>query len=182
MMHGGGGMMHGGGGMMHGGGRGGLQRAGDLIDDVTFGKVYDHTVVTRLLKYLKDYKARFAIAAVSMIAFTLTMLAMPRLVGFAIDDFINEPNLSGLTIWLGFFIGNSLLNWGSQWLQLLSMAYISRGVLYKLRTQMFDHLQKLSLSFYDRHEVGRLMSRVQNDVTALQEVVSNGVQTSPLTS
>ena len=83
--------------------------------------------------------------------------------------------MGNLTIWLGFFIGNGLLNWGSQGLQMLFMAYIGQGVLLKLRTQMFDHLQKLSLAFYDRHEVGRLMSRVQNDVTALQEVVSNGV-------
>jgi ABC-type multidrug transport system fused ATPase/permease subunit len=176
MMHGGGGMMHG--GMMHGGGgpgRPGLSRAGDLIDDVTYGKAYDHTVVTRLLKYLKDYKGRFAIALVSMIIYTLTLLAMPQLVGMAIDDLVETRDLGNLTIWLGFFIGNGLLNWGSQWLQILYMAYIGQGVLLTLRTQMFDHLQKLSLSFFDRHEVGRLMSRVQNDVTALQEVVSAGV-------
>ena len=81
--------MHGG-GMMHGGGpiRPGLSRAGDLIDDVTYGKAYDHTVVTRLLRYLKDYKGRFIIALVSMIVYTLTLLAMPQLVGMAIDDLI----------------------------------------------------------------------------------------------
>jgi ABC-type multidrug transport system fused ATPase/permease subunit len=171
MMHGGGGMMHGGGGPM----RPGLSRAGDLIDDITYGRAYDHTVVTRLLKYLKDYKGRFVIAFVSMIVYTLTLLAMPQLVGMAIDNLIETRDLGNLTIWLGFFIGNGLLNWGSQWLQILFMAYIGQGVLLKLRTQMFDHLQKLSLAFYDRHEVGRLMSRVQNDVTALQEVVSAGV-------
>jgi ABC-type multidrug transport system fused ATPase/permease subunit len=171
-------MMHGG-GMMRGGGgppmRPGLSRAGDLIDDITYGKAYDHTVVTRLLKYLKDYKGRFVIALVSMIIYTLTLLAMPQLVGIAIDDLIETRDIGRLTIWLGFFIGNGLLNWGSQWLQILFMAYIGQGVLLKLRTQMFDHLQKLSLSFFDRHEVGRLMSRVQNDVTALQEIVSTGV-------
>jgi len=173
MMHGGG-MGHG--GMGHGGAmRPGLSRAGDLIDDITYGKAYDHTVVTRLLRYLKDYKGRFAIAFVSMIVYTLTLLAMPQLVGMAIDDLTATRDISRLTIWLGFFIGNGLLNWGSQWLQILYMAYIGQGVLLTLRTQMFNHLQKLSLSFYDRHEVGRLMSRVQNDITALQEVVSAGV-------
>jgi ABC-type multidrug transport system fused ATPase/permease subunit len=174
MMRGGGGMMHG--GMMRGGAmRPGLSRAGDLIDDIAYGKAYDHTVVTRLVKYLKDYKGRFAIALISMIVYTLTLLAMPQLVGIAIDDLTATRDLSRLTIWLGFFIGNGLLNWGGQWLQILFMAYIGQGVLVTLRTQMFDHLQKLSLSFYDRHEVGRLMSRVQNDVTALQDVVSSGV-------
>ena len=171
MMQGGGGMMHGGGGPM----RPGLSRAGDLIDDVTYGKAYDHTVVTRLLRYLKDYKGRFTIALISMIIYTLTLLAMPQLVGIAIDDLVETRDIGRLTIWLAFFIGNGLLSWGSQWLQILYMAYIGQGVLLKLRAQMFDHLQKLSLAFYDRHEVGRLMSRVQNDVTALQEVVSAGV-------
>jgi ATP-binding cassette subfamily B protein len=171
-------MFHG--GMAHGGAaRGqGLKRAGDLMDDVVFGNVYDHSVMVRLLAllaYLKDHKTRFILAIVSMIVFTLTQLAMPIILQVAIDDYIDVGNVAGLAFVFGVFAGNGLLNWGSQWLQMLSMAYISRGVLYKLRTQMFNHLQRLSLSFYDRHEVGRVMSRVQNDVTALQEVVSNGV-------
>ena len=93
-------MMHGH-GMMHGGA---LRRAGDLIDEVTFGKVYDHTVVTRLLRYLKDYKARFIIDLLSMIVYTLTMLAIPQLVGMAIDDLTTTKDLTRLTIWFGFFI------------------------------------------------------------------------------
>jgi ATP-binding cassette subfamily B protein len=173
-MYGGG--MHGGPpGMIRGQVRGGLHRAEDLVDDVVFGKVYDQKVVIRLFGYLKDYKIRFALAAVSMIVLTLTSTAMPWLVGYTIDEYIAKGNLSGLTFILLAFLGNGLLNWGSQWLQLLCMAYIGRGILLTLRTQMFDHLQKLSLSFFDRHEVGRIMSRVQNDVTALQEIVSAGI-------
>ena len=181
--------MYGGGGHdpMYGGMRGGLSRSTDLIDDVVFGKVYDHTVVTRLLRYLKNFKTRFALAVVAMIVFTLTMLAMPWLVALAIDGYIVGSKLSGLDSivfsfigadlinWLFLFIGIGILNWGSQWLQLLSMAYIGRGILFTLRTRMFNHLQKLSLSFYDRHEVGRIMSRVQNDVMALQEVLTAGI-------
>ncbi len=185
MMHGGGmhGPMHGG---MHGAARGqihgGLHRAEDLLDDVVFGKVYDQKVVVRLVKYLKDYKVRFILAAIAMIIFTLSNVAMPWLVGYTIDGPISHGNLWGwnisnpsLMLLFLAFVANGLLNWGTQWLQLLSMAYIGRGVLFTLRTQMFNHLQKLSLSFYDRHEVGRIMSRVQNDVTALQEVVTSGV-------
>jgi len=181
MMHGGGGMMHG--GMLHGGAQQvGLKRAGDLVDDIEFGKAYDQTVITRLFKYLKDFKLRFALAILGMLGFTLTTLAMPYLIGYAIDTPIAQGNLSGWDIanpslMLVFiaFIFNGLLNWGSQWLQLLSMAYVGRGVLFQLRTQMFNHLQKLSMSFYDRHEVGRVMSRVQNDVGALQEVLASGL-------
>ncbi len=166
----------------HGQMRGGLRRSRDLVDDVLFGKVYDHTVVIRLLKYLRNYKGRFALAVVSMIIFTLTTLAIPLLVSLAIDGPITKGVLYGwdihnlsLTLIFLAFIANGLFSWGSHYLQLISMAYIGWGVLFTLRTQMFNHLQKLSLSFYDRHEVGRIMSRVQNDVTALQEVVTNGV-------
>lgn len=157
----------------------GLKRAGDLVDDIVFGKVYDQRVVLRLLGHLKDHKPRFVLALVGMIVFTLTLLAMPLIVAEAVDTIAEiaagTATLGTLAVIFGVFLGNGALNWGSQWLQMLSMAYISRGILFTLRTQMFNHLQRLSLSFYDRHEVGRVMSRVQNDVTALQEVVSNGI-------
>jgi len=179
MMHGG--MSHG--GMGHGGmPQGGLRRAGDLVDDVEFGKAYDHSVMTRLFGYLKGFKLRFALAIVGMIVFTLTNLAMPWLVGYAIDGPITHGRLSGWSfaepsLMLVFiaFVFNGLFNFGSQWLQMLSMAYVGRGVLFKLRTEMFNHLQKLSMAFYDRHEVGRVMSRVQNDVSSLQEVLASGL-------
>jgi len=171
-------MMHGGmmGGMM-GGQRPGLSRAGDLVDDIEFGKAYDHAVVVRLLRYLGDHKIRFGLAMLAMIVFSVTQLAIPWLVGRSVDVVApgGSHDIGELTFLFALFMGNGLLSWGSQWLQLLSMAFVSRGILWKLRTQMFDHLQKLSLSFYDRHEVGRVMSRVQNDVGSLQEVVSNGL-------
>ncbi len=164
------------------GSRGGLRRAGDLLDDIEFGKAYDQKIVNRLLKYLKDYKRLFALAALGMLGFTLSSLAMPYLITMAIDGPITHGNLTGwnisnpsLMLIFIVFISVGLVNWGSQWLRMLSMAYIGRGILFTLRTQMFNHLQKLSMSFYDRHEVGRIMSRVQNDVTALQEVITNGV-------
>jgi len=162
--------------------RGGLRRAGDLLDDIEFGKAYDQKIVNRLLKYLKDYKRLFALAALGMLGFTLSSLAMPYLITMAIDGPITHGNLTGwdvsspsLMLIFIAFISVGVLNWGSQWLRMLTMAYIGRGILFTLRTQMFNHLQKLSMSFYDRHEVGRIMSRVQNDVTALQEVITNGV-------
>jgi ATP-binding cassette, subfamily B, multidrug efflux pump len=204
-MYGGGGMGGGGmggGGIF--GGRGGpmagmhmqgaLLRATDLTDDAVFGKVYNHKVVTRLAGYLKKYKVGVAISFVSMVIATLTSLYMPLLLTDALNVatsgntakinfierfFIHSFNVQGtintiIAIFL-IFIVNGLLNWGSQYLQLYSMGNIGRSVLFTLRIQMFDHLQKLALAFYDRNEVGRVMSRVQNDVAALQEILSNGV-------
>lgn len=195
---GGGGPMRGG-GMGHGGGHPpgmgphALARAADLTDEEVFGKVYDHKVVTRLSRYLKNYKFRFTLAVIGMVLFTFTTLAMPALFGDAIDiltspssqmnlfdrTIANMFNVSGtsnlLAMIVFIFLANGLVQWAAQYTQLYMMANIGRGVLYTLRMQMFTHLQKLSLSFYDRHEVGRVMSRVQNDVQALQEVLSSGV-------
>jgi len=154
---------------------GGLRRSTDLIDEVEFGKVYDHTVVVRLLKYIGAYKVRFTLGAVGMVVFTLTTVAIPWLVSLAIDEFIMKGDLWGLNLLFLAFVGNGLLNWGSQYLQLISLARVGQGILLTLRTQMFNHLQRLSLSFYDHHEVGRIMSRLQNDVMAVQELVTGGI-------
>lgn len=201
MFGGGMGRMGGGppGGAGHGAGMGPgrLARATDLTDEEVFGKVYDHKVAARLLGYLRDYKLRFFLAAVGMLLFTVTSLLMPAFFGNAIDIATGQlsnpafqPNMlvsffgrvfgavdagAFLTLIFGLYIGNGLVNWLAQYVQLYIMAFIGRKVLYTLRMQMFTHLQKLSLSFYDRHEVGRVMSRVQNDIAALQEVVSTGV-------
>jgi len=184
---------HGGPGGPGGMGRGALMHASDLSDEEVFGKVYDHKVVTRLLRYLADYKIGFTLAVIGMVLFTVSSMLMPALFGDAIDlvtgqfrspnfvtkFFIDTFSVTGvqniLNLLFFVFIGNGLLNWGTQFVQLYTMANIGRSVLYTLRMQMFVHLQKLSLSFYDRHEVGRVMSRVQNDVAALQEVMSTGV-------
>ena len=65
----------------------------------------------------------------------------------------------------------------TQWVQLTTTGWIGHQILLKLRTQMFDHLQTLSLSFYDKHEVGRVMSRATSDVAAMQELMSTGLMT-----
>ncbi len=197
---GGGGMMRG--GMGPPGGMGGhppgmgphaLARAADLTDEELFGKVYDQKVVMRLFGYLKNYKVGLFLSVIGMILTTVTSLVTPALLGDAIDvvtgqsqqlNFINSfvanifhvsGSLNVVTMIFFVFMANGLVQWGAQYIQLYNMANIGRSVLYTLRMQMFTHLQKLSLSFYDRHEVGRVMSRVQNDVAALQEVVTSGV-------
>lgn len=152
-----------------------LGRSTDLSDEELFGKVYDHTVVTRLARYVGPYKRQLILGVVGMIGFTASSVAMPWLVSLAIDGFISKGDLGGLTIILAAFVASGLVNWGGQYLQLICMARVGLGVLFNLRTSMFRHLQKLSLSFYDRNEVGRIMSRVQNDIQALREMVTSGI-------
>jgi len=145
------------------------------FDDEVLGKVYDSKVVARLPKYLAPVKLWIALGASGMIMSALATLAMPYLVGVAIDRFIQTGNLSGLNIVVILFIGAALLVWAGRYMETIFLSYAGQAVLFRMRTEMFDHLQQLSLSFFDNHKVGRLMSRVQNDVHQVQELLTSGI-------
>jgi ATP-binding cassette, subfamily B, multidrug efflux pump len=170
---GGGGGPGGGGGGGGGFGAGGLRRAVDGWSDESLGKAYDHKVVVRLAKYAKPYKWRVVIAVVGTIIFSVTSFTQPVLIGYAINHAKNG-NMRDLTMAGLGLIALALVSWLTYYGYMSSTAWMGHRVLLTLRKQMFEHLQKLSLSFYDRNEVGRVMSRVQNDVTSLQELLTNG--------
>ena len=171
-----------------------LTHSSDLSDDIVFGHVYDQKVVGRFGAYIKKYKISALFAVIAMIISTLTTLFMPLLFADAINivqtsnaadmDFIIryllrvygvQGNINILTLIFIVFIADSLICWGSQYIQQYTMANIGYGVVRTLRRQMFNHLQKLSLAFYDRNEVGRIMSRILNDVGSLENLLSNGL-------
>ena len=160
-------MMH---GMFHGATRG-------PADEEIFGKLYDQRVVGRMLPYIWPHRNLAGLAILAMLVYTGTQVAVPWLIAIGIDSFIFEGNFGGLTVVFAFFIATAVLNWGANYGQQLAMAKVGQGVLYGLRSDMFAHLQKLSLRFYDKTEVGRIMSRVQGDVNQLQEFMSLVVMT-----
>jgi ABC-type multidrug transport system fused ATPase/permease subunit len=163
----------GGGGGGGGLGVGGLRRAMDGWSDDALGKAYDHTVVVRLAKYVRPYKWRVVIAIIGTIVFSATSYTQPVLIGQATDYAING-NVNDLVLVSLGLVGLALLAWVSYYGYMSTTAWMGHRVLLTLREEMFSHLQKLSLSFYDRNEVGRVMSRVQNDVTSLQELLTSG--------
>lgn len=144
------------------------------FDDDVLGKVYDSKVIARLPKYLAPVKLWIALGASGMVMRALATLAMPFLIGIAIDRFIQTGNLSGLNIIVIVFVGMALLVWAGHYMETLFLSYAGQAVLFRMRTEMFDHLQQLSLSFFDRNKVGKLMSRVQNDVHQVQELLTSG--------
>ena len=182
-------MMHGGGmGGMHGGMGGSRWQpmatadSNSLRDDTVMGKAYDHRVVTRMAPYIKPYKVAAWVSLLAVMVYTCATVAIPYLVKWAIDDFITPAEDSGVVpsglIWVGIiFLIVTAVHFGSNYVQYLGMAKVSQGILYGLRTRMFNHLQGLSPSFYHRTEVGRIMSRVQNDVLQLQETFNLMVHT-----
>ncbi len=159
--------------MFHGGGH--LHSAFD--EDEALGKVYDSKVIARLPKYLAPVKLWIALGASGMVIRSLAALAMPFLVGIAIDRFILEGDLGGLNIIAILCIGTALLVWAGGYMETLFLSYAGQSILFRMRTEMFDHLHRLSMSFFDRTLVGKLMSRVQNDVNQIQQLLTSGILT-----
>ena len=152
------------------------------LDDQILGRVYDHRVVARLLRYVVRYKLASTLAIIGMAGFIATMVAQPLIIAWGIDGFVapkdgQEASWGNIHIVGLVFLASAVFNMFSNYLQYTAMARISVGVLYDLRTDMFSHLQRQSASFYDHSEVGRIMSRVQNDVNQLQEFMEIGVIT-----
>ncbi len=160
---------------MHGSAFQGVSRG--QADEVTFGRVYDKRVILRLLPYVFPYKRLAFIATVAMLVYTASQVSIPYIIKMGIDQFIDVGNFSGLTVLFGVFIAIACINWVANFTQQLYMEKVGQGVLYDLRRTMFSHLQKLSLSYYDKTEVGRIMSRVQGDVWQLQEFMNVVIMT-----
>ncbi len=143
-------------------------------DDIEYGKPYDSRVVSRLVRYFAPYKVALPLTIVATLLFTFTTVAEPYLISRAENNYILAGDITGLGLIVILFIGNALLYWGAYYVQIRAEAKLGQSILLKLRTQLFDHLQRLSVRFFDNNEVGRLMSRVQNDVGELGDFLDSG--------
>jgi ABC-type multidrug transport system fused ATPase/permease subunit len=177
-------MMNRGGGYFGGGQIGGrsggvgkrLRSALDAADqEDILGKVYDIRVIRRMPKYMAWVKKYLALAGTGTIMRTISNIAMPYVIAVATDNFIKTRNFNGLNIAVLIYIGLALLMWGGQYLETLFLSYSGQGILYKMRTQMFTHLNQLSMSFFDHNKVGKVMSRVQNDVNELETLLTEDI-------
>jgi ABC-type multidrug transport system fused ATPase/permease subunit len=151
-------------------------RGMDGWNDEELGQVIDPRVVRRLFPYLMQHGRLALLAFVAVVLWAALYYAQPHVIGTAINDVTNSHG-AGLDRDVLLLLGVTIGAWITQWLQLTTTGWIGHQILLTLRTQMFDHLQTLSLSFYDRHEVGRVMSRATSDVAAMQELMSTGLMT-----
>ena len=165
--------MYGGGGPGAPGGGGQLLRsaidAGD--QDEVLGKVFDRNMVARLVEYMSRVKSHLILGGTGVVVRTASNLITPLLVGMAINH-IRDGNSDGVNVISLVYLGVLAVTWGAQYLETLHLSYAGQGILLRMRTQMFSHLHQLSLSFFDRNKVGKIMSRVQNDVDQLQTLVT----------
>jgi len=137
-----------------------------------YDKGYDPKVARGLLQFLKPYFGQMVIALVFMIIVTAASVSGPYFVKLAIDEGISKNNLLALKNIVLIYALVSVVQWVTNILRVRIMSRVGQHVLYDVRTAMFDHLQKLSLSFYNRYSVGRVITRVINDVGTLREFVT----------
>ena len=135
-------------------------------------KGYDPNVARGLLRFLKPYYGRMLGALALMILVTTAAVSGPYFVKLAIDDGINAKDPIALRNIVIAFLLVSLLQLGFNFWRIRIMSRVGQHVLFDVRTAMFAHLQKLSLSFYNRYSVGRVITRVINDVGTLREFVT----------
>ena len=130
-----------------------------------------------LLELLRPYRGRTILMFVALIAATAAALAPPPLAKLAIDDGIVPGDTQTLTWVVVAFIASALVYWGATYAQTYLVGWVGQRVLQDLRIQLFAHLQSLSVGFYSRRQAGVLISRMTNDVQALDQLVSDGVVT-----
>ncbi len=129
----------------------------------------------RLSVYLKPYWLGLSGIGALLIVDTLFQLAGPYLIGRAVDEFIIVGDRAGLTKTMLILLGVYLGAWAARYGEFYGMIVIGNKVLYKLRTNIFDRVQTLSLKFFDQHEAGDLMSRLTNDVDTIGQVLNSGL-------
>ena len=166
---------------MHGGGGSGR---GSFDEDEILGKAYDARLMRRLLGYLRPYRGLVIIALLIILGISVTEAAPPVIAKFIVDNAIApavngqigiDEGLARLAP-LGFaYIAVLVVSSGLRYGQTMLASYVGQKAMYDLRVQLFAHLQGLSLTFFDRNPVGRLMTRITNDIDALTDMVTQGV-------
>jgi ATP-binding cassette, subfamily B, multidrug efflux pump len=144
-------------------------------DDDVVGKAYDARLMRRLLGYLRPYKLHAALALGAIIANSMLQLAQPYLMKLAIDRYIPARDLSGVSriaFWYFCILAGAFcLEFTQTWL----LQTTGQRIMFDMRMQIYRHLQRLDLRFYDRNPVGRLMTRVTTDVDVINDMFTSGV-------
>jgi ATP-binding cassette, subfamily B, bacterial len=130
-----------------------------------------------LLELLRPYRMRVAVMFVFLLAGTAASLAPPYLAGKAIDTGIKNGDIGALDVIVVLFIVSALVNWGATYAQTYLVEWVGQRALQDLRLQIFTHLQRLSIGFYSRNKAGVVISRITNDVEALDQLVTDGIVT-----
>jgi ATP-binding cassette subfamily B multidrug efflux pump len=156
----------------------------DFREEEKLGKVYDAQLTRRLLKYMRPYRWWVTLAVSMALGVAATELVGPYLFHVGIDWYIvpgfsnsiSRQQASAGLLWVVFvFLASILASFGLQYAQVRIMQWVGQETMYDLRKEIFEHLQRLPMSFFDRSPVGRLVTRATTDVDALNDLFASGV-------
>src|SRR5919106_3954067 len=149
------------------------QARGAQVDDWSWARTARR--VGMLVALTKPYRGRTWLSIAALLAAVLTTLAPPYLAKVAIDRGIRQEDLQILGWIVAAFLGAGVLNWAASMAQTYYTGWVGERILADLRRQLFRHLGRLSLGFYERNRTGAVISRLTNDVEALEQLVTDGV-------
>ena len=152
-------------------------KLGPTLDEEVFGEAFNGQVVGRFMKYIAAYKVLLWVAITAVIVFTISSIAIPLIVKNVYDDALKEgaTDKSKLTTMVIIFLVAVGFNFVANYFQELIVGRVAERILIDMRRAMYEHIQRISLSFMDKTEIGKLMSRLQGDVAALQEFLQTAV-------
>ncbi|HKZ94657.1 MAG TPA: ABC transporter ATP-binding protein [Candidatus Bathyarchaeia archaeon] len=154
----------------------GFHQAFLVDEEETKRTVPDRVLIKRLLKYMARYKSNFATIISLLLVSSSLGLVGPYILAVAIDQYIAQGNLSALYWISAVYVGVYVIVWVVSSFQTYLRFWLGQRLILDLRMDLFSRLQRLSMSFYDKRHVGRIMSRVTNDVETLNEFLTSGVE------
>jgi len=150
-----------------------LAERGSKVDDWSWRRTRRR--LATLARLTAPYKTRTILSVFALLAATATALAPPFLSKYALDYGIQRHDLAALTWIVAIFLAAGLANWGMSYLQTYLTGWVGERILADLRNKLFGHLQRLSLGYFERNRAGVIISRLTNDVEALDQLVTDGV-------
>ncbi|MBI5052296.1 MAG: ABC transporter ATP-binding protein [Chloroflexi bacterium] len=140
-------------------------------DDTILGKAYAPQITRRLITYLRPYWSSIIVALSLMTVATIASVIGPYLIKVALDEGVSKRDVGALGAAVGVYVLSALIFWLGTYFRVKIMAVTGQLIIYYMRIQLFAHLQTLSLGFYSRYAVGRLVSRMVNDVSVIREMI-----------
>ena len=146
------------------------------IEEEMFGKAFDSNIIKRIWAFVHPYQRQVWLSVAAVLTFTAMQLLIPLIIRYAIDHGMKPGGGNSALTWsiLAFLVA-ILINYAASYAQETLVGGVAEDVLFDIRRAMFFHLQRVSLSFMDKTEVGRLMSRLQGDVNSMQEFLETSV-------
>ena len=146
-----------------------------LHEEEVLGKAYDARLMRRLLGYLRPYIPQVLVALAAIVSASLLQLAQPYLMKVAIDEHIARGSMAGLDELALAFLAILVVSFGLEFVQTWTLQNTGQRIMFDMRMEIYGHLQRIDVQYYDRNPVGRLMTRVTTDVDVLNELFTAGV-------